>query len=287
MKIAFIVNPISGTHTKNSIIRLIHDMFKEPQYEVVIKKTRWAGHAITLANDLGKVYDVVVAVGGDGTLNEVAQGLLNTSAKFGIVPMGSGNGLARHLQIPINAKKALNRIKQNSPHLIDVLFFNDIPFMNVSGIGFDAKVAYNFAESEKRGLLSYLKQIVRLYFRFLPVETEFVVNNRTFKRAIWLIAIANSSQFGNNAVISPISDVSDGVFEVIILKPFPLWAVPAVVIRMFTKSMHRCKYIEIIQTQNVSIVTSKPIESHVDGTPYKMDTIFNVRIQQGALKVLI
>ncbi len=285
MNIAFIVNPISGTHQKEKIIGQISEVFDTNHYSASIYKTEYAGHATQLARELASKYDIVVAVGGDGTLNEVAQGLVGTKANLGVVPCGSGNGLARHLHIPLNPRKALLSIKNGTAHDIDMVYFNDMPFLNLSGIGFDAQVAHKFAESAKRGLISYIQSVVKAYFKFEPITATIEINEKTVERKVLLIAFANSSQFGNNAVISPISEVNDGLMEVCILKPFPFLAIPVVIARMFTRAMHKCRYIEIIQTQQAVITTQTPTASHVDGNPWEVNTKFEVQVKHKVLKI--
>ncbi len=284
--IAFVINPISGTSRKRKIERHIAKIFNDTCFNYSIVKTEYSGHATTLASELSKKYDIVVAVGGDGTLNEVARGLLNTKAKLGIVPCGSGNGLARHLKIPLNPQKALRAIKNGTNHVIDTVVFNGIPFLNLSGIGFDAQVAHKFSQSVRRGVLSYLYHVVRVYCHFKPIEAEISIDNVSFSRKTLLIAFANSSQFGNNAVISPISDVSDGVFEICILKPFMFFDIFVVVGRMFTKTMHKCRHLEIIQTQKATITTKIPVAAHIDGTPFVIDTNFEIKMNQKALTII-
>ncbi|HON19251.1 MAG TPA: YegS/Rv2252/BmrU family lipid kinase, partial [Salinivirgaceae bacterium] len=219
-KIVFIVNPISGTKTKDKIIRLIPCVFSEEHYKIEIFRTEYSGHGTQLARQLGREFDIVVAVGGDGTVNEVASGLIDTKAKLGIVPCGSGDGLARHLKIPQNPRSALLAIKAGVAHPIDVILFNNRVSVNLSGIGFDAVVAHNFAKSVRRGVFSYIRQVVLAYFYFKPFDAIIKANGQSYRRKSWLVAVANSSQFGNNAVISPISEVSDGKMEICILKPF-------------------------------------------------------------------
>jgi YegS/Rv2252/BmrU family lipid kinase len=286
MNIAFIVNPVSGTHQKEQILTLIPKVFGQGEYVTAIYKTEFAGHATQLASELANKHDIVVAVGGDGTLNEVAQGLIGTKAKLSVVPCGSGNGLARHLKIPINPRKALLAIRNGTEHDMDMIYFNGIPFLNLSGIGFDAQVAHNFSESAKRGLLSYMRSVVNVYFKFNPVVATISINGQTLERKILLIAFANSSQFGNNAVISPISEVNDGLMEVCIMQPFPFFAIPVVIARMFTRTMHKCRFIEIIQTQKASITTQSPAASHVDGNPFDVGNRFEVELVHKALKIV-
>lgn len=285
-RIAFIINPISGLKDKKKIIRYIGEIFDTGNYICSIHLTAYEGHAIQLAQELSQSSDIVAAVGGDGTLNEVARGILKTNVRLGIIPCGSGNGLARHLKIPLNTKKALIALKNGKEHIIDAAIFNGVPFFNLSGIGFDAQVAHKFAQSARRGALSYLKNIVKVYCRFHPVKAVITIDNQYIERNVLLIAFANSSQFGNNAVISPISDVSDGMLEICILKPFSFFDISVVIGRMFTRSMHKSRYLEIITANKATIKTTKPVAAHLDGSPFGIGTNFDVSIEPGAIRMI-
>ncbi|HOG20452.1 MAG TPA: YegS/Rv2252/BmrU family lipid kinase [Salinivirgaceae bacterium] len=287
VNIAFIINPISGTSQKKKIKRQIQKIFGYDNYKYTIVETECEGHAISLASEMSKNHDIVVAVGGDGTLNEVVRGVANTKAKLGIVPCGSGNGLARHLKIPLNSAKALKAIKNGKEHIIDTVAFDGIPFVNVSGIGFDAQVAHKFAKSKRRGRFTYFCNIVCLYFSFKPIEVSISTENQTFDRKVLLVAFANSSQFGYDAVISPISDVTDGIMEVCILKPLnSFFSIFRVAKAMFTKTMHKCKYLEIIQTKKTSITTKKPVASHIDGSPHVINTSFEIEMNNEPVVII-
>ncbi|MGI6478422.1 MAG: diacylglycerol/lipid kinase family protein [Salinivirgaceae bacterium] len=287
VNIAFIINPISGISQKKKIRRQIPKIFGDGNFKYTIVETEYEGHAIDLASEMSKNHDIVVAVGGDGTLNEVVRGILNTDTKLGIVPCGSGNGLARHLKISLNSARALKAIKNGQEHSINTIMFNGKPFINVSGIGFDALVAHKFAESARRGIWSYFKNTIRVYFGFKPIEVTITIENQTFERKALLVTFANSSQFGYNATISPISDVSDGAMEVCILKPFSFFkSVIVVAARLFTKRMHKSKHLEIIRTKKVSIITKTPVASHIDGSPYVIDTRFEVEINKKSITAI-
>lgn len=287
MKIGFIINPISGVKKKTKIERLIAKIFHEPEYSVSIHKTEYQGHATEIARELAlQEFDVVVAVGGDGTLNEVSAGLLNSKAILGLIPCGSGDGLARHLNISRNPKKALKKIYANKVHDIDMVFINDTPFINVAGIGYDAQVAHAFAKSTRRGFFSYVKQILKIYFSYTPIEITISYDDKIIERTVYLIEFANSSQFGNNAVISPNSLTNDELIEICILKPFPWYYIPNILIRLYIKTMHRSKFMEIIQTNSVVVRTNQPTPAHIDGNPFIYNTQFHIQIHPKALRMI-
>lgn len=287
MKIAFIINPVSGVKKKSKIEHLILSSFCNPEYDVTIHKTEYHGHATELARNLASQgVDTVVAVGGDGTLNEVSAGLLKSGTVLGLIPCGSGDGLARHLNISKNPAKAIKLILARRIYDIDMVFINNTSFINVAGIGYDAQVAHAFAKCTRRGFWSYIKQILNIYFSYTSFESSISCNNKTIERTAYLIEFANSSQFGNNAVISPMSLTNDQLIEICILKPFPWYYIPNILTRLYTKTMHNSKFMEIIQSGNILVKTKQPVPAHIDGEPLCYNTEFNVKIYPNALKII-
>ena len=192
--------------------------------ECSIEYTQRRGHAISLANEAAKNgFDYVVAVGGDGTINEVARGLLNSETPMGILPRGSGNGLARHLGIPVTLTDAIDNLFHHKVMKIDTLSINDKLSLNVSGIGFDGHVANLFANKKIRGLVGYVRISVKEYFRFQEFEAEVSLDNKTEFEKSFIIAVANSSQYGNNIKIAPLASVRDGMLHLTIMKKIPLY----------------------------------------------------------------
>ena len=229
-RIRFIVNPISGTQSKKSILELIGKHIDKDKYDFDIVPTRFAGHAIELASiAAAEAVNIVVAIGGDGTVNEVARSLTHTDTALGIIPCGSGNGLARHLQIPMDAKKAIDIINEGAVSLIDYGKINDIPFFCTCGVGFDAFVSMRFAKSGRRGLLTYLENMLQESLIYKPETYEIELNDghETKTLKAYLIACANASQYGNNAYIAPQASLDDGLIDVTVLEPFTVLDVPA------------------------------------------------------------
>ena len=213
-KVLFIINRFSGTGFQSKVEGRIIDTCKAHDTECTIEYTQARGHATELAKQaIDNKFDAVVAVGGDGTINEVAQGLVNSPIPMGIIPKGSGNGLARHLTIPVSVPLSLDRFFDSNVVAMDTFTVNGKLSLNVSGIGFDGHIANLFGKTVKRGLGGYVKITVNEFFQFNEFDIELHIGNEIINRKAFVMAIANSSQYGNNARIAPLASVCDGVFE--------------------------------------------------------------------------
>ena len=192
--ITFIINPISGTQSKHEIPDLIDRMMDKERFECKVCITEYAGHAAELAKACAaQGDDIVVAVGGDGTVNEVARSLVHTKTALGIIPCGSGNGLARHLCIPMDIRKALDIINQAQIVDFDYGVINDLPFFCTCGMGFDAFISLKFAEAGKRGPITYVENVLKEGLKYKPETYEIIDDNGTTKYKAFLIACANAS----------------------------------------------------------------------------------------------
>ena len=239
-KIIFVVNPISGTTRKSGICKLIENNLDKEYYDFSIVETQYSGHASEISREAkDRGVDVVVAVGGDGTINEVARSIVNSDAALGIIPCGSGNGLARHLMIPMDMHKALEVINKHTVHDLDYGIINGIPFFCTCGMGFDAFISMKFAESGKRGPVSYLEDILREGLKYKPETYEIEDENGKTKYRAFLVSCANASQYGNNAYIAPQASMSDGLLDVIIMEPFDMIDAPQISIDMFNKTLEK------------------------------------------------
>lgn len=286
-KILFIINPISGNKSKEYIPNLIQQKFEDSDYEVKFVVTQFVGEATQIAKDhVLKGYSKLVAVGGDGTVNEVASGVVETESALGIIPMGSGNGLARHLKIPMNTNKALELIKLGSVRKMDFGKINDRKFFCTTGVGFDAHIGHVFSKLDGRGFVNYLKATVSEFRRYKPQRYELSINGTTIVRDAFLITFANASQYGNNAYIAPHADISDGVLEVAILKQFPLVSAPALGARLFLKNIDKSSYIETFQCNSAVLKRTNPDVIHFDGEPEEMGEVLNVKIIKQGLNVI-
>jgi len=228
----------------------------------------------------------VVAVGGDGTINEVARGLLNSDTPMGILPRGSGNGLARHLGISVTLTDAIDNLFRHKVMKIDTLSINDKLSINVSGIGFDGHVANLFANKKIRGLVGYARISIKEYFRFPEFEAEVSVDNKTVVRKSFIIAVANSSQYGNNIKIAPLASVRDGILHLTVMKKIPLYRLDHI-FTFLKGSLTNSEMFEILEGKEVSIKTSKAVPYHIDGEPCGLNNSFSIQLRPGSLSVLV
>jgi YegS/Rv2252/BmrU family lipid kinase len=249
--------------------------------------TERAGHATELARkaiDAGA--DCVIAVGGDGTVNEIAKTLVHSDVALGIIPKGSGNGLARELSIPMDVRGAVDVIFANHYSIIDACKANDMVFFCTCGVGFDAAISAEFAKETHRGSLAYLKAIVEEYLNYSPEVYEVHIDDHTIKEKAFLIACANASQYGNNAFIAPHADISDGQMDVTILSPFTAMDIGALAFQMFTKTLDKSSKIKTFKTGKAHISLQSDGVMHIDGESVKVSKEIELSVMRSALKVL-
>jgi len=286
-KVLFIINKYSGMGYQTAIEGRILDTCKKNDTKCSIEYTQRRGHAISLASEASKNgFDYVVAVGGDGTINEVARGLLNSDTPMGILPRGSGNGLARHLGISVTLTDAIDNLFRHKVMKIDTLSINDKLSLNVSGIGFDGHVANLFANKKIRGLVGYARISIKEYFRFPEFEAEVSVDNKTVVRKSFIIAVANSSQYGNNIKIAPLASVRDGILHLTVMKKIPLYRLDHI-FTFLKGSLTNSEMFEILEGKEVSIKTSKAVPYHIDGEPCGLNNSFSIQLRPGSLSVLV
>ncbi len=287
-KILFIVNPVSGSGRQKRIGGLIERYLDKSRYQSRIHFTERKGHAIELAKAaVAEGVTVVVAVGGDGTVNEVGQGLVGSKTALAIIPTGSGNGLARHLKIPRNFRKALGIINQGKRYTIDTATLNGSFFVNVAGVGFDAHVARKFEKTTQRGFLSYFSISTSAYTRYRPKKYTITVDGNVFIRRALMVSFANSSQFGNNTTIAPKATLDDGLIDVCILRKLPFWKITLLSPLVFTKQFDKTPYLEIIQGKEVTVTRKKGKYIHLDGDPVKEGRSFAVKVHPLSLQVIV
>lgn len=286
--ILFIVNPISGVGKQKGIEQLIARELDQLKYSYRIVYTEGPGHAVTLCREAAlSGIDVVVAIGGDGTVNETATGIVGTETALGIIPTGSGNGLSRHLKIPMNIKKAIGIINQGKIKKIDTATINDTFFVNIAGVGFDASVAKKFALSERRGFSTYLQITSNTYKDYKPRKYTLAIDGETITRKALLVSFANSNQWGNNITINPGARLDDGYIDVCIVQKVPFWKTIFVAPLLFLKRFDRTSYVEIIRAKEVQLIRKKGKSVQVDGDPKKMGKELNVKILPLSLSVIV
>lgn len=286
-RIVFVVNPISGTQGKRAILRGIDERIDHLLYDYSIVETQYAGHASEIAAQaVQDGVDIVVAIGGDGTINEVARSLVHTNTALGIIPCGSGNGLARHLRIPMDFKAAIDILNKGWQATIDYGKINDIPFFCTCGVGFDAFVSLKFADSNKRGLLTYLENTLHESLTYQPETYEIENEEGTVKHKAFLIACGNASQYGNNAYIAPQASLTDGLLDVTILEPFTVLDVPTLSFQLFNKTINQNSCIKTMRAKKIKIHRTKPGVFHFDGDPVMGSEILEVEIVPKGLNVI-
>ena len=287
--ITFIVNPISGTQEKEQIIALINEYLDIDKYTFQIIYTQYAGHAEEIAAQCAEdSHFAVVAVGGDGTVNEVARALTHTHTALGIIPCGSGNGLARHLQISMQPRKAIEAINEGIIERIDYGTINRRKFFCTCGVGFDAFVSLKFAEAGKRGLNTYIEQSLNASLNYKPETYKLTIDgNETEIYQAFLIACGNAAQYGNNAYIAPKATLTDGLLDVTILNPFTPLDVPSLALQLFTKTIDRNSHIKTFRCKTINIRREKPGVVHYDGDPVMMGANLKVKIHHAGLHVIV
>lgn len=286
-KIAFIINPISGTHNKNNLPDLIHNELDNNQFESEIVFTQRRGHGRELSAEfVSKNFDAVVAVGGDGTVNEVARGLIHTNTALGIIPVGSGNGLARHLSVPLNSKQAIHQLNHSEIIGMDYGLVNDQPFFCTCGTGFDAYVSTEFAKSKNRGVMTYIEKMITGYFNYKSQNYRLVGDGIDLKDKAFVITFANASQWGNNAYIAPQASVQDGMLDISIMSNFPIIAIPSIALQLFTKTIDKDLFVTTLRTNEITLYRDEPGPFHFDGEPYEEGKEVKIRIIADGLSVL-
>ena len=282
MKIRFIINPISGTGKQIGIEEDITKHFEN--FEIIY--TQKTGDATRISKEAANEnIDTVIAVGGDGTVNECIKGLINTNTALGVIPCGSGNGFAYHIGMDRTTKNAVKQLKNMRIEVIDSCTANGVPFVNVSGIGFDAHIANLFLTLAERGFVKYTK-LVLSELNYNAKKYTINYNNIERKVTAYMIAFANASQYGNDAIISPKADFKDGLIDFVIVKDFPKWKIPIFVYMLLTGKIHLSKHVEIIQCDKMTIKAENTL-LHLDGEPFKASNPIEVSLLPKSLKILM
>ena len=286
-KITFIINPISGTHSKDEIPQMIADTLDAEMFDYKIRLTEYAGHAAEIAREEAELgTDIVAAVGGDGTVNEVARSLTHTQTALAIIPCGSGNGLARHLCLPMDTRKAIAMINACKIEAFDYGVINDQPFFCTCGMGFDAFISLKFAEAGKRGPVTYVENVLKEGLKYKPETYEVSDDTGASKYKAFLIACANASQYGNNAYIAPGATMKDGEMDVIIMEPFDVLDAPQIAADLFMKTLGNNSKIKTFRTRNLTIHRQSPGAIHYDGDPIMTNSDIEVHIEHLGIRIV-
>ena len=286
-KITFIVNPISGTHSKKVLPELIASTLDKETFDYRILYTEYAGHAAELTLQcIDSKDDIVVAVGGDGTVNEVARSLTHSQTALAIIPCGSGNGLARHLCLPIDMRKSIEIINQYHIESFDYGIINGLPFFCTCGMGFDAFISLKFAEAGKRGPITYVENVLKEGLKYKPETYEVSDHTGTHHYKAFLIACANASHYGNNAYIAPGATMKDGEMDVIIMEPFDTLEAPQIAADLFMKTLGNNSKIKTFRTKQLHIHRKASGAIHYDGDPIMTDADVDVSIEHLGIRIV-
>ena len=295
-QIAFLINPISGTSAKEGLEQMLTSHCRDAGIEYQVIYT-----ALTTTSDLLKmqladfgVTDLVVC-GGDGTVNLAASAVAHTSINLGIIPVGSGNGLARTASIPLNPAKAFDVVLKGKLQTTDAFEVNGSFACMLSGIGLDAEVAERFSHSHRRGLITYTTQALIQFFKTQPVQFEVEIDGFRFFTDAFFISIANSNQFGNNVTIAPLASLSDGLLDVIIVQKMPKATLPFALLGQLRHNHHMKNWAEKIgkqsilyfQTPEITIGNPRHAPMHVDGDPYPSGEKVHYKIIKNAFNLWV
>lgn len=287
-KILFILNPISGTRKKAQVPHLVRQLLDHKRFNYEIAETERAFHAHELSKGAAETgADIIVAVGGDGTVNEVASGLLYTKSALAILPFGSGNGLARHLGIPLDTPGAIRLLNTGQQITIDGAAANGKAFFCTAGLGFDARIGQVFASTRVRGFGSYLRMALTEYFRFKPHQYTIKANGQQLGGRYFVVTMANAAQYGNNAFIAPKADIQDGKIDLCLLKPFPPLEVMRLGWQLFNKNIHKNVYMRIIRTDGAEIDCPQAECMHLDGEFVPIKGKLQLRMLPQSLQVMV
>ncbi len=293
--IIYIINPISGTRTKKDLRQLIEKKTKEKNIPYTIFPSVASGDYSFLYPVIKehKTTDIVIA-GGDGTISQVVGGLMDCKIDFGIIPCGSGNGLAHTAKIPKQPAAALDIIFKGTASPVDGYYINDQFACMLCGLGFDAKVAHDFAQQPKRGLTTYVKQVLKNFFFAKTYSFELVTRNKTFTTEAYFISIANSNQFGNNFTIAPKASLSDGLLDVVIVTHQSKLSVLLQTLKQVRGknklekgSIHENKKgVIYFQTDKLVIHNLSEAPLHIDGDPAESPAKLAIKINKGCFRLI-
>jgi diacylglycerol kinase (ATP) len=285
LKALFLVNARSGPNRRADIASLIRTSCRWPEFDVVACEAKEDLDGI-VAGARRSGFGVVFAVGGDGTVHEIAKRLVGNDLALAIVPTGSGNGFARHLGIPMDPRAAMEASRDRAPLRIDTAEVNGMPYVGVMGVGFDALVAHQFAVHPERGLLTYLRVGAAAFARYRPEEYEIIADGETISTRAFAVDVANSSQYGNNARVAATASVRDGLLDLVIIRDVSILAAPVLVGRVFTGTLHRSRAVITRKVSEVIIRRENAGMAHVDGEPIELGAEVHIRVRPQSLNVL-
>jgi diacylglycerol kinase (ATP) len=288
LRLRIIINPVAGTGKQRKAARLLETQLNRERFDADVVYTEYHRHAHELAKEaVALKYDAVVIVGGDGSINEVGSALAGTDVALGIIPAGSGNGLAGSLGVPLKINRAIENINRYHLRTIDTGTANGIPFMNVAGVGFDAYVANKFHKAKMRGLWKYFLVGIRSLGEYKPQRFVFEADGRKFERVANVISVANSPQYGNNALIAPKAKVDDGMLDLVICNDTTMLNSIGLIIRLFLRNIDQSPLVKTMQCKELTITQERADPSHLDGDPFELGQTIRYEVKPMSLKVIV
>jgi YegS/Rv2252/BmrU family lipid kinase len=282
----FIINPKSGQQRGESVAHILEKKLDHSLYDWDVRYTKAPRDATRISKNAAGKMDIVVAVGGDGSVNEVARGLIGSRSVLGIIPAGSGNGLARHLGIPLRIPAAIETLNECNIRKIDTILINDEISLNAAGVGFDARIAHAYARYVNRGIGSYVKSVLTEILAYRDRVYKFSFDDRCMQEEAFILTFSNSSQYGNNFYISPTAKIDDGLLDVCIVKRCPMWATPILALRMINKTIDRSKYYKRIRCKKLVLDSGKEMEAHIDGEVTTLPDKLEIKVNPHSLRVI-
>jgi YegS/Rv2252/BmrU family lipid kinase len=291
----YLINPKSGTQKKEAIKHLIEKETNRFNIPFEILHTNAEGNYNIVKDKIEEEHFTdVVMIGGDGTVNQITNALQGVAVNFGIIPLGSGNGLARAANIPMKPQAALALIFTGTAKMIDAFKVNDYYSCMLSGVGFDAQVAHDFATKASRGLLTYTQQSIINFFKAQPYQFEIIMNDFSFFSDAFFISVANSNQFGNNFTIAPKASLSDGLLDIVIVQKMNKAKLPFAILQQMRGNNKLQNLVEDItkknilyfQTPSITIKNAKLAPLHIDGEPYETSEVLNISIIRNCFKLI-
>lgn len=286
-RIRFIVNPFSGVGQNGDLPQILETYYRDSPHDWTLEETQGPGHGTELAKAAASDnYDMVVAVGGDGSVNEVMSGLVGTKTVLGIIPAGSGNGFGRHLGMSLDPVIAIQQLMHGSPLKVDTCLLNDRPYLNLAGVGFDALVATRLHQSKFRGFWAYLKVSLEEVLPYGPQRYEISIDDKVIEDEFLMLEIANAPMFGYNFEVASQAKMNDGWLEVVLVEAVPKWKVALASWRLLAKSFHLAAFVKTYKAKNVIVKSLGQMPVHVDGEGFFMEGELHFSIVPDSLWVM-
>jgi len=287
-KIIFIINPHSGVDRVKALESVIAEYLDRDLFDPEIIRTEYAGHGTVLAKEAAaRGVRYIVAVGGDGSVNDIGKALAGTDAAMGIIPLGSGNGLARSLHIPLDPAKAIALLNRSNITKIDVGYVNEVLFLSNVGVGFDMVVVKQFKNSKRRGLLTYVAIILKRFFSYKTWEWEMDIDGQSMRKRAFMITAANAMQLGYNFKIAPLAALKDGLLDIVVLRKFPKILGGMITLKAFTATLHKSVYVDYFKAKHITIKHPELKYFQVDGDVHPCaDGMLDIKIIREQLSLI-